>query len=89
MRVQVIRAWRERFEAQALDLPEGATVADALAATWIAQEGLAGYAIHGERTTRDAPLRDGDRLELLEPLLADPKDNRRRRARAQAGKSPR
>ncbi|TYT23759.1 RnfH family protein [Luteimonas viscosa] len=89
MRVQVIRAWRERFEAQELDLPEGANVADALAATRIAQAGLAGYAIHGERTTRDAPLHHGDRLELLEPLLADPKDNRRRRARAQADKPAR
>lgn len=27
-------------------------------------------------------LREGDRVELLRPLLADPKDNRRRRARA-------
>ncbi|WP_337926377.1 RnfH family protein [Luteimonas saliphila] len=86
--MQVIRAWHGRFEAQELDLPAGAIVADALAATRITQAGLAGYAIHGERTTRDAPLRDGDRLELLEPLLADPKDNRRRRARVQAGKPP-
>jgi putative ubiquitin-RnfH superfamily antitoxin RatB of RatAB toxin-antitoxin module len=28
----------------------------------------------------DAVLRDGDRLELLRPLQADPKDARRRRA---------
>ena len=32
MRVEVIRAWPHRFESVALDLPEGATVREALAA---------------------------------------------------------
>lgn len=89
MRVQVIRAWRDRFEAEDLELCAGATIADALAATRIAQDGVAGVAIHGERTTPQAALRDGDRLELLEPLLADPKDSRRRRAQVQAGRTRR
>ena len=86
MRVQVIRAWRGGFEAEDLELPDGAHVADALLATRIAQQGVAGHAVHGERATPQTVLREGDRLELLGPLLADPKDARRQRARAQAGK---
>lgn len=84
MRVQVIRAWRDRHEAETLELAPGATVAHALERTRIAQKGVAGVAIHGERATPQRVLRDGDRLELLEPLLADPKDARRRRAQGQA-----
>lgn len=86
MRVQVVRAWREGFEAEDLELPDGARVADALRLTRVPQQGVAGHAIHGERAAPQTALRDGDRLELLGPLLADPKDARRARARAQAVK---
>jgi putative ubiquitin-RnfH superfamily antitoxin RatB of RatAB toxin-antitoxin module len=37
-------------------------------------------ALHGVRTTPEAVLHDGDRIELLRPLVADPKDARRKRA---------
>lgn len=86
MRVQVVRAWREGFEAEDLELPEGACVADALRATRLAARGVAGHAIHGERATLQSALREGDRLELLGPLMVDPKQARRERAKAQAGK---
>jgi len=82
--VQVVRAWPDRFEAEDLDLPAGATVDDALAATRLPRAGAAGVAVHGIRVRGDARLADGDRVELLGPLLADPKDSRRRRAVAQA-----
>ena len=84
MRVQVVRAWREGFEAEDLELAEGALVADALGRTGLAQQGVVGYAIYGERATPQTALRDRDRLELLGPLLADPKDARRQRAKVQA-----
>jgi putative ubiquitin-RnfH superfamily antitoxin RatB of RatAB toxin-antitoxin module len=45
------------------------------------QEGVSGYAVFGERVGMDTVLDDGDRLELLQPLLVDPKEARRRRAR--------
>jgi putative ubiquitin-RnfH superfamily antitoxin RatB of RatAB toxin-antitoxin module len=38
------------------------------------------YAIHGQRAAAETPLRDGDRIELVRPLVADPKTIRRRRA---------
>lgn len=76
----------------ALTLPAGATVADAWAAS-----GLAGRAhglvandgnvgIFARRCTMATVLRDGDRVEVYRPLLADPKDTRRRRAAAQKQK---
>jgi hypothetical protein len=58
----------------------------ALAGQRLAQQGVAGHAIHGERVNLRTVLREGDRLELLGPLLADPKDARRERAKAQAGR---
>jgi len=62
-------------------LPDGATVADALMATGWSLVDITGVAIFGERVERDTPLHDGDRVELLRPLLIDPKDARRLRAR--------
>lgn len=36
--------------------------------------------IHGKLKTLDTVLRDGDRIEIYRPLVADPKDARRARA---------
>ena len=80
IRVEVIRAWPRRYETIMLTLPDAATVADALAAGGFSLDGIAGYAVFGERVASGEGLRDGDRLELLWPLQIDPKDARRRRA---------
>lgn len=80
IRVEVIRAWPRRHEARMLDLPEAATVTDALAASGFDQAGVAGYALFGERVAPGHGLRDGDRVELLRPLQVDPRQARRRRA---------
>lgn len=84
IRVQVVLAWPERVLDRTLELAEGATVAEAIAAA--ALEGgraCPAVAVHGVMARADQVLQDGDRVELLRPLLADPKDNRRRRAKAQ------
>lgn len=81
LHVEVVRAWPRRHEAVRVALPEGATVADALRDCGIALDGVAGYAVFGEPATTATPLRDGDRVELLEALRMDPKEARRRRAR--------
>ena len=68
-------------------LPVGACVADAIAASGLQQQvpGLvvddAHVGIHAQRVTLASPLADGDRVEIYRPLLADPKEARRRRAR--------
>ncbi len=88
IRVEVVHALSTRQVALTVILPEGATVRDAIEASGIAT--LVGLeAIDLERVgiwnrvvTADAMLADGDRVELHRPLIADPKDARRRRARA-------
>ncbi|GAB3318769.1 RnfH family protein [Luteimonas notoginsengisoli] len=82
LRVQVIQAWPRRAEAVMVELPAGATIGDAVAASGLRLDGISGYAIHGERAALASLLRDGDRVELLRPLQADPKEARRRRAAA-------
>lgn len=78
----MIRAWPRRFERVELQLPEGSVVADALRQAPPLVDEVA-VAIHGVRATADTPLAEGDRIELLRPLLADPKESRRRRAQGQ------
>ena len=80
MRVEVIRAWPRRHESVSLDLPDTATVADALKASGFDQAGVGAYAVFGERAMLDDGLREGDRVELLRPLQVEPKEARRRRA---------
>ena len=80
MRIEVARATAAGAESLTLDVPEGATVADALAASPFANASFAALAIHSEVVTPAQPLHDGDRVELLSSLLEDPKTARRNRA---------
>lgn len=81
--VEVVLAWPDHADSRRLCLAQGATVADAVAAAAIEGSALCpAVAVHGVLAQPAQILRDGDRVELLRALLADPKDNRRRRARA-------
>ena len=82
MRVEVVLAWPDRYLRRELELPEGCSVAEAveMAALDVAGETVA-TAVHGVLARPTQALREGDRVELRRPLLADPKENRRRRAR--------
>jgi putative ubiquitin-RnfH superfamily antitoxin RatB of RatAB toxin-antitoxin module len=70
----------------ALELPAGSTVADAVAASGIVERfpeidpAAAKLGVFGKHVTRDRVLRSGDRVEIYRPLLADPKERRRKRA---------
>ena len=82
IRVEVVLAWPDRYQHRQLELAEGCTVAEAVAQA--ALDGAAdavAMAVHGVLAQPQQRLLDGDRIELLRPLLADPKENRRRRAR--------
>ena len=87
IRVSVAVATPARQEVAEIELPEGATVADAIAAcgleTRFPREEFASLeaGVWGTRVARGTVLRDGDRVELYRPLKADPKDMRRRRVR--------
>ncbi|MGH8063358.1 MAG: RnfH family protein [Pseudoxanthomonas sp.] len=81
MKIEVLMAWPRRHEAVVVELPEGATLAQAVEKAGLAGgEEVTGYAIFGINAEATTPLRDGDRVELLRALQIDPKDARRRRA---------
>ena len=80
MKVEIVLAWPRRFESVLLELPDTATVADAVHRSGLPLDGVVAYAVHGLRAEPLQALRDGDRVEMLRPLQADPKDARRRRA---------
>ncbi|MDQ3228651.1 MAG: RnfH family protein [Pseudomonadota bacterium] len=83
MKIEVVIGWPRRHRAITLELDVDACVQDAIAAARLEYAGdVIGYAIHGQRVTLTEPLHDGDRVELLRGLQADPKDARRRRAAA-------
>lgn len=87
MKVEVVRAWPGRFELVELELPEGALVGDAVRRSGLASDGgiadgTTAVAVFGVVGGLQDVLRDGDRVELLRPLLIDPKQARRRRAKA-------
>ena len=84
MKVELFRAWPRRFERIELEVVEAATVRDAvLAAGWVDDPEVVAYAIFGQRVESGVVLHDGDRVELLRPLLADPKEARRQRVEEQ------
>jgi uncharacterized protein len=67
-----------------LQLPEGATVADALHASGLRERHGAlidrlRIGVWNKPKEADTPLRDGDRVELYRPLRVDPKEARRQR----------
>lgn len=73
-------------EPSLLDLPQGSTVPQALAALQLAPSRIndllerRAVAIHGMYATESTILFEGDRLEILDGLQFDPMDSRRRRA---------
>lgn len=86
IQVQVAYALPERQWLLSLDLPLGSTAGDALAASGLA-DSVPGYAaiehtlaIYAQPVEASTVLKHGDRLEVLRPLLADPKQVRRARA---------
>ncbi len=83
MRISVAIALPTRQEVVEIDVPSGSTVADAIAAARVDMAALetVEVGIWGARVSRDAVLREGDRVELYRALKADPKDQRRRRVK--------
>ncbi|MCG8668172.1 MAG: RnfH family protein [Pseudomonadales bacterium] len=88
IRVEVAYALPEHQELIALDVPEGTTMFDAAVQSGIAHkfDGLdlenAEMGIFGkaERKPKERALQAGDRVEIYRPLIADPKEVRKRRA---------
>jgi uncharacterized protein len=77
LKVEVVVALPREERILKIDLPEGATVRDALAKAGLAAQSVG---IFGERVTPETRVADGDRVEVYRPLRLDPKEARRRRA---------
>ena len=88
-RCTVVFALPERQWLWQVELPDQASVAEALAQARAQSTGDAAkvpwdadVGIFGELCARDALPRDGDRIEIYRPLRSDPKVSRRARAAA-------
>ena len=86
IRVEVVYALpAEQFLAE-IELPEGATVRQAIERSGVLRRfpdidpARVRVGIFGRVTADDTRLEDGDRIEIYRPLVVDPKDARRDRA---------
>lgn len=84
--VEVVYGTASQQKAVTLTLPEGTTVAQAVAQSGLMREfpeidlGRNKLGIWNKLAKAEAVLRDKDRVEIYRPLIADPKEIRRQRA---------
>ncbi|MBK1735110.1 RnfH family protein [Halorhodospira abdelmalekii] len=84
--VEVAYALPAQQSVIAVELPAGATVADAIAASGILERHSEidltqqAVGVFGQIERPETPLHNGDRVEIYRPLQVDPKAARRRRA---------
>ena len=87
IRVEVVYALPQRQELVEVKLPEGATVRQAVEASGLLEkypdielDRRNKLGIYAKLVKADSEVRDRDRVEIYRPLIADPKDVRRKRA---------
>lgn len=84
--IEIAYALPQRQELVRLQMPAGSTVQQAIDASGLRQKypeiDLAKnkVGVFGKLTRLDSPLRDLDRVEIYRPLIADPKEIRKKRA---------
>ncbi|OIP18788.1 MAG: RnfH family protein [Betaproteobacteria bacterium CG2_30_59_46] len=84
--VEVAYALPQKQEVLSLKIRSGALVSDAIARSGILRDfpeidlATAKVGVYGKQVKLDAVLRDKDRVEIYRPLIADPKEIRRKRA---------
>lgn len=84
IRVQVVCAEAGHQTTLALEMETGCTAGEALLRSGILamhpdiDASACGIGIFGREVTRDHRLQDGDRVEVLRPLMEDPRERRRR-----------
>jgi len=88
--IEVVLAMPERQELIALEVNSGLTLAEAIAQSGVIEKfedfelDTTKVGIFGLKASPDQLLREGDRVEIYRPLIADPKESRRQRALKQA-----
>ena len=93
VQVEVCWASPERQVLKSLTVPPSSTIRDVLQVSGLLEEvpqidlAKLDVGVFSERRNLTDRVRDGDRIEVYRPLIADPKEVRRRRAgQHQAGK---
>ncbi len=93
IRAEVVYATPTCQREKSMVLPLGATVEVAIRASGLLEEfpeidlGVNRVGIFGEVVALDSEFEDGARIEIYRPLIADPKEARRIRARRGAKKN--
>lgn len=86
IQVQICYAKPGEYALEECRVPRGATVHDAIKLSGIVARlpeidlTVCRVGIYGKLKSLDTTLRNGDRIEIYRPLLADPKESRRKRA---------
>lgn len=84
--VEVVYALPHEQVLFSVQAPEGATLEQAVKLSGVLEKypeidpGRNKFGIYGKLSAPDVVLREHDRIEIYRPLLADPKEVRRRRA---------
>lgn len=92
IQVSVIYALPEEQVALTLDVPQGTHVSEAILRSGILQRfpqidlSRQAVGVFGQRVALEREVEDGDRIEIYRPLIADPKEARKRRAQQQRGR---
>jgi hypothetical protein len=88
--VEVVFALPLDQDCSVVELPDGASVRDAIARSGVAARhpgidlSACRVGVWGRRAGLDDRVQDRDRVEIYRPLQADPKQSRRQRARRRA-----
>jgi putative ubiquitin-RnfH superfamily antitoxin RatB of RatAB toxin-antitoxin module len=83
LRITLVYGSEREAKTETLELPEGSTLSDALQKSQLAlaidPDRALSVAVFGQLCGLSQTLADGDRIELLRPLVIDAKEARRRR----------
>jgi len=91
--IEVIYALPDEQELITLDVDQGTTVEQAVKLSGVLEKypdidlSKNKLGIFGKATKADQELRDKDRIEIYRPLIADPKESRRKRAEKKEAKT--
>jgi putative ubiquitin-RnfH superfamily antitoxin RatB of RatAB toxin-antitoxin module len=94
LRVEVVYALADEQVLLALDVEPGTTLGQAIERSAIGLRfpeigtAPAAVGVFGKRARLDTLVRDGDRIEIYRPLIADPKEVRRARAKLRQARKP-
>ena len=94
MRVELAYADRSLEVLIGLDVPGGCTVRECVERSGLfrlnpeLRQSRTGFAVFGRHVEPDAPVSEGDRIEVLLPLEIDPREARRARAARRAADGP-